>query len=136
MVAAMASADPCDKVRLDKWLWAARFFKTRSQAAQAISGGHVHVEGKRAKPARTVSIGETLAVTKGRMVWTVIVQRISDRRGPATQAATLYEETTASKEARARSSSDHGEIGSGMQAGAGRPTKRDRRRLEHLKRRR
>ena len=85
-----------DKVRIDKWLWAARFFKTRSMAAQAVSGGKVHVNGARIKPARPVQPGEELRIRRGEQEFTVIVQAVSDKRGPAREAQELYEETEAS----------------------------------------
>jgi ribosome-associated heat shock protein Hsp15 len=85
-----------DKVRIDKWLWAARFFKTRSMAAQAVSGGKVHVNGARIKPARPVQPGEELRIRRGEQEFTVIVQAVSDKRGPAREAQQLYEETEAS----------------------------------------
>jgi len=82
-----------EKVRIDKWLWAARFFKTRSMAAQAVSGGKVHLNGARIKPARIVQIGDELRVRRGEVEFVVIVQDIADRRGPAREAQRLYEET-------------------------------------------
>jgi len=85
-----------DKVRIDKWLWAARFFKTRSMAAQAVSGGKVHVNGARIKPARPVQPGEELRIRRGEQEFTVIVQAVSDKRRPAREAQLLYEETEAS----------------------------------------
>ena len=89
-----------EKVRLDKWLWAARFFKTRSLATEAISGGHIHVNGGRGKASRIVNVGDELRIRKGTAEFIVVVQLLSDRRGPATVAQTLYEETAASREAR------------------------------------
>lgn len=74
------ASDQADKVRLDKWLWAARFFKTRALAAEAINGGHVHLNGSRVKPARAVNIGDELHITKGSEVFVVLVELISDRR--------------------------------------------------------
>jgi len=85
-----------EKVRIDKWLWAARFFKTRSMAAQAVSGGKVHLNGARIKPARIVQIGDELRIRRGEVEFVVIVQDIADRRGPAREAQLLYEETEAS----------------------------------------
>jgi len=87
-------------VRLDKWLWAARFFKTRRVAADAIKGGKVRVDGARAKPARSVQAGQELAITKGEQDFVVTVEGLSDQRGPAVQAETLYTETAASVERR------------------------------------
>ena len=85
-----------EKVRIDKWLWAARFFKTRSMAAQAVSGGKVHLNGTRIKPARIVQKGDELRIRRGEVEFVVIVQDIADRRGPAREAQLLYEETEAS----------------------------------------
>jgi ribosome-associated heat shock protein Hsp15 len=85
-----------DKVRIDKWLWAARFFKTRSMAAQAVAGGKVHVNGARIKPARMVQPGDELRIRRGELEFTVIVQAVSDKRRPAKEAQLLYEETEAS----------------------------------------
>jgi ribosome-associated heat shock protein Hsp15 len=90
------SAEPnpsTDKVRLDKWLWAARFFKTRSLAAAAVSGGKVHVNAARVKPAHAVRLGETLSIRRGPDEYVVVVKGLSRIRGPAAQAALLYEET-------------------------------------------
>lgn len=92
--------DQNQKIRLDKWLWAARFFKTRGLAQEAISGGKVHVNGERVKPARHVDIGDRLEITKGEQRFTVIVQALSDKRGPAKLAETLYAETEQSRKDR------------------------------------
>ena len=78
--------------RLDKWLWAARFFKTRPLAVEAINGGHVHVNNERAKPARNVRIGDELKITKGFETWVVTVQGCNEQRRPATEAKLLYTE--------------------------------------------
>ncbi len=80
-------------VRLDKWLWAARFYRTRALAVDAINGGHVHVNGSRVKPSRSVNPGDELRISKGVTVFELLVKDISSKRGPATQARTLYEET-------------------------------------------
>ena len=94
------ASDQADKVRLDKWLWAARFFKTRALAAEAINGGHVHLNGSRVKPARAVNIGDELHITKGSEVFVVLVESLSDRRGPASVAQQLYKESEDSREKR------------------------------------
>jgi ribosome-associated heat shock protein Hsp15 len=122
------------KVRLDKWLWAARFFKTRSLAAEAIAGGKVLVGGDRAKPAKLLQAGDQVRVRLGPYEHTVIVRALSERRGPASVAATLYEETADSLAARAR-------LGEQLRMAPaafvyeekGRPTKRDRRELDRLR---
>ena len=85
-----------EKVRIDKWLWAARFFKTRSMAAQAVSGGKVHVNGARIKPARVVQPGDELRIRRGELEFIVIVQGVSYKRRPAKEAQLLYEETESS----------------------------------------
>ena len=88
------------QVRLDKWLWAARFFKTRSIAREAVSGGKVHLNGHRAKPGRTLSLGDELRIQRGEEEYTINVVELSPRRGPATVARGLYEETEESIERR------------------------------------
>jgi len=89
-----------DKVRIDKWLWAARFFKTRSQAAQAVTGGKVHVNEARVKPSRMVGVGDQLRIHKGPYEFVVSVQGIASRRKSAPEARLLYEETEQSMLAR------------------------------------
>jgi len=120
-------------VRLDKWLWAARFFKSRSLASEAVAGGHVHVGGVRAKAARPVRIGEEIVVTTGRVERTVIVLALSDVRRGAPEAALLYEETPASKEKRERLAAELKSEKAAFQPGMGRPGKRDRRALARLR---
>ena len=82
-----------DTVRIDKWLWAARFFKTRSQASQAVSGGHVTLNGNRVKASRSVQAGDMLLVRRDFLEFTIKIVELSERRGPASVAQTLYEET-------------------------------------------
>ena len=89
-------------VRIDKWLWAARFFKTRSLAARAVSGGHVALNGNRIKPARLVGVGDILVIRQGVVEQTVRVAALSEQRGPAAVARLLYEETEASLAKRAQ----------------------------------
>ena len=89
-----------NEVRIDKWLWAARFFKTRGPATEAALGGRVHVNGERVKPSKAVRVGDTVEVTIGTVRWTVAVTEVADRRGPASVAATLYAETAESRAAR------------------------------------
>ena len=86
-----------EKVRIDKWLWAARFFKTRGVAAEAVQGGHVHINGTRAKASRAVAAGDELTITKGPYRFVVRVRALSIRRGPAKEAALLYEESEESR---------------------------------------
>ncbi|WP_343731962.1 S4 domain-containing protein [Duganella sp.] len=119
-------------VRLDKWLWAARFFKTRSLATDAISLGRVIVNGDRAKPARNVKLGDVLEIDNGSDQWEVDVMGLSDVRGPATVARSLYEETDVSVARRAAVAENrrlYREPGTTIK---GRPTKRDRRELDKL----
>ena len=119
-----------DRVRIDKWLWAARFFKTRSLATDAVQGGRVHVDGARVKPARDVRLGDRIEVAVGDSTMTVVVRALGDRRGSATAAALLYEETPESRERREREREQRRLApapGSDLQ---GRPSKRDRRRIE------
>jgi ribosome-associated heat shock protein Hsp15 len=115
-------------VRLDKWLWAARFFKTRSLAQQAIAAGKVKLNDERVKPAHEIKAGDAIAVRD----WRVHVRALSDRRGPAEAARRLYEETAAGRAERERRA-DLRRWGTEPAAGLkGRPTKRDRRLLEGL----
>jgi ribosome-associated heat shock protein Hsp15 len=123
-----------ERVRIDKWLWAARFFKTRSAATDAVAGGHVQVNGARVKPARDVAVGDRLEIRRGTERWTVHVTGLADRRGPASVAATLYEETPESAAERERHRAERRltrPLGADLSA---RPTKRDRRRLDALRR--
>ncbi|MDQ2693916.1 MAG: ribosome-associated heat shock protein Hsp15 [Pseudomonadota bacterium] len=121
-----ASGDP---VRLDKWLWAARFFKTRSQAAEAVSGGKVHVNQQRARPSRIVQVGDTLSIRRGPWEFVVVVQGLTRQRGPAREAARLYEETAASRQRReALAEQRRLEATAAPQPGP-RPSKKDRRRI-------
>ena len=121
-------------VRIDKWLWAARFFKTRSAATEAVAGGRVHVNGARVKPSRDVQIGDTVQIRIGQLGWVVLVRGLSDKRGPAKVAATLYEETPESLDARARRAEERRlEPAFGDYRIGGRPTKLDRRRTDSLR---
>ena len=88
------------RVRIDKWLWAARFFKSRSIATQAVSGGLIHINGERCKPSREVIPGDKLRITRGKDEFKVVVVKLHDRRGPAALARSLYEETNDSIKAR------------------------------------
>lgn len=123
-----------ESVRLDKWLWAARFFKTRSLARAAVEGGKVHIDQARAKPARALRVGDRLEITRGEVRWEVVVEALSERRGPASAAQALYEETTASREQREQDAQRRRDARSATPDAPGRPTKRDRRQLERLKR--
>ena len=120
-----------NSVRLDKWLWAARFFKTRSQAKSAIDAGHVRLNGKRTKAAKEVKCGDTLNIRRGWEDFAVDVEGSSDRRGGAAEAAVLYRETDASVEKRERERELR--RAAGLQSSYGRPSKRDRRQMERLR---
>ena len=120
-------------VRIDRWLWAARFFKTRSLAKTAIEGGKVHVDGQRVKPAKEIQIGQQLQITRGHVEQIVIVAGLSERRGPAKVAVTLYEETQASVEQRQRLAAQRRMQNAGLTVPTTRPTKKGRRDLRKLK---
>jgi ribosome-associated heat shock protein Hsp15 len=117
-------------MRLDKWLWAARFFKTRSLAQQAIAAGKVKLNDSRTKAAHELKSGDALAVRIGDFEWQVTVRALSDKRGPAEQARKLYEETEASRAERARRMDLRRWGAEPASTLKGRPTKRDRRRIE------
>ena len=116
-----------ESVRLDKWLWAARFFKTRSLAAEAAQGGKVHVHGDRAKPARPVRVGDRLQIRRGPYEWVVTVKGLSTRRGPAKEAVLLYEETADSVQNRDAARAQLQAQAAPFRERGGRPTKKDRR---------
>jgi ribosome-associated heat shock protein Hsp15 len=118
------------RFRLDKWLWAARFFKTRPLATEAVVGGKVHLNGTRTKPAHETNIGDTLSIRTETGLFVVVVRALSNRRGPASEAALLYEETAQSQQERATAV-----LADKIQAihvSAGRPSKKDRRALTRL----
>ncbi len=121
-------------VRLDKWLWAARFFKTRSIAADAVGGGKVQLNGERAKPAKHVKAGDKLVVRSGDYEWSIAVKAVSERRSPAVQAQELYEETEQSRLAREEKAAQlKAERRAMPDLGRGRPTKRERRKIIRFK---
>lgn len=118
-----------ESLRIDKWLWAARFFKTRGLAAEAVSGGKVHVDGQRVKPSRALHPGDQLEIQRGEERFDVVVRGINDKRRPASEASELYAETADSVARRERlAEARRLEKMSRVEAG-GRPNKRDRRRL-------
>ncbi len=123
-----------EKVRLDKWLWAARFFKTRSIAATAITGGKVQVNGRRVKRASLLAVGDRVRVRKRSQLHEVIVKDLSQRRGPAIVAAELYAETAESRLERERLASQRKAAPTYSFREKGKPTKKERRQLSHLKR--
>ena len=116
-------------VRLDKWLWAARFFKTRSLATEAVNGGKVELNGQRPKPSKDVKIGDQLRVRIGPFIHAVTVRGLSERRGPAAAAALLFEESGESVAARERLREQHRLAPAVQYEDRGRPTKKDRRAL-------
>jgi ribosome-associated heat shock protein Hsp15 len=123
-----------ERVRIDKWLWAARFFKTRSAAAQAVGGGRVHVNGVRVKPAKEVGVGDEIELSIRADRWVVEVTGVGERRVSAAVAATLYRETPESIAARERAAAER-RLAEPLAADFGaRPTKLDRRRLDALRR--
>ena len=122
------------RVRIDKWLWAARFFKTRSLAAEAVAAGKVEVNEERTKPAKLIQLGDTVSVRLGPYLHVVHVRGISERRGPASVAATLYEETPESLTARAKLAEQHRMAPAAfVYEEKGRPTKRDRREIDRFR---
>src|SRR5262245_38048151 len=123
-----------EHVRIDKWLWASRFFKTRGAATEAVLGGRVQLNGQSVKPAKDVHVDDTVEVRIGPQQWTVVVTGIADKRGSATVAATLYRETPESAETRERIAVER-RLARPLGADLGaRPTKQARRRIEALRR--
>lgn len=120
-------------MRIDKWLWAARFFKTRTLANGAVDGGKVHVNGQRVKPAKDIIPGDELAITIGELRWTVTVRALAERRGPAVEARLLYEETPASLAARQAQTEQRKRSGGPLHDTRGRPTKRHRREIDKMR---
>lgn len=126
-----AAGDAAEPVRVDRWLWAARLFKTRALAVEAVKGGRVEANGKSVRPSKEIRPGDRLEITTGPARLSVVVRGTSIRRGPASEAALLYEETAESRAARERLAEERrlAQI-PGVPRGGGRPTKRDRRRWE------
>jgi ribosome-associated heat shock protein Hsp15 len=121
--------------RIDKWLWAARFFKARGAATEAVLGGRVHVNGERVKPSKEVRLGDVVEISKRDLRWTVTVKAVAEQRGPASVAAMLYEESTESREAREQQALQRRLARPpGADLGA-RPTKQARRHIDRLRRR-
>jgi ribosome-associated heat shock protein Hsp15 len=122
-----------EPTRIDRWLWAARLAKTRAQAAEAVRGGRVHVNGAAVKPGREVHPGDRLEITKGPVRLVVVVRATTTRRGPAREAALLYEETPESRAERERLAAERRLAEGALANLGGRPSKRDRRRYERLR---
>lgn len=118
-----------DKIRIDKWLWAARFYKTRALATEAVTGGHVHVEGSRVKPSREIKVGDQLMINKSPYQFEIEVLGVSNRRGPAVQAQSLYQETENSRQQREEIAAQRRMERLSHPAPQRRPDKRDRRRI-------
>ncbi|OJZ17044.1 MAG: RNA-binding protein [Thiobacillus sp. 65-29] len=127
-----ADRPPLERMRLDKWLWAARFYKTRQLANEAIENGRVKVDGARVKPAREVKPGDRLELRLGESDWTLTVRALSMQRGPAPQARTLYEEDADSRMRREREQAERRLVANPAAALKGRPTKRDRRQIHRF----
>ncbi len=127
-----AAIDPgtTARARFDKWLWAARFYRTRSLAALAITAGHVRVDDQRIKPSRGAAIGERVVLRKEGLVWDIVVMALSDRRGNACDAAGLYRESPESIAARAEEIVRRKAAATATPTRLGRPTKRERRKLK------
>ncbi|HYD76876.1 RNA-binding S4 domain-containing protein [Ramlibacter sp.] len=124
-----------DRLRIDKWLWSARFYKTRSLAAEEIGKGRVSVNGQEAKPAREVKVGDTVAMRRDAVTRTVVVRGLSGMRGPAPVAQQLYEETPESLQAREQAAQQRRLAREpALSIEHGRPTKRGRRELDEVRR--
>ena len=126
------STDPDARTRIDKWLWAARFFKTRSLAADAVEKGRVRIGGAAVKPAKDVRVGDLIAIEIERVVWEIRVLGICEVRGPASVAQTLYAETPDSRAKRAVQAEQRRTYREPAAELHGRPTKRDRRIIDKL----
>lgn len=124
---------PSAGLRIDKWLWAARFYKTRALASEAVGGGKVHVNGERCKPARRVHTGDRLTIHRGPQVWELVVVDLSDQRRPAREAQALYTETEQSQARReAESERRRAERAVADSAPSRRPDKRERRKIRRF----
>jgi ribosome-associated heat shock protein Hsp15 len=120
------------QVRIDKWLWAARFFKTRSLAAKAVAGGKVYLNDQRVKAAKTVTVGDTITIRKGQLEFAITVLGLSAKRGPATVARTLYEESQESINKREQDRQERSLFYAGQKMPAKRPGKKDRRKIREF----
>jgi ribosome-associated heat shock protein Hsp15 len=122
-----------DKTRIDKWLWAARFYKTRSLAAEAVAGGKVQVNGERVKRAKPLQVGDEIRIRQGPYEHQVIVRELSGQRGPSSRALELYEETAESRAAREALAVQLKTLHAAFVPDRGRPTKKDRREIRRFK---
>ena len=126
-------SQPLDQIRIDRWLWAARFYKTRSRAKIAIAGGKIHVNGAKAKPSREVRVCDNLSISRGTDEIDIVVVALSDQRGPANVAQALYSETPESIERRAELKAQRRMERAGLRMPKSKPSKRDRRHLMRMK---
>ena len=125
----MTDIEDQKRIRIDKWLWAARFYKTRSLASDAVEGGKVHVNGERVKPAKALRVGDTLAIRNGHFAWQITVLALSERRGSATEASRLYSESDQSRREREEKSALLKVERQSNPFPGGRPTKKARRQI-------
>ena len=123
-----------ESIRLDRWLWAARFFKTRPLATEAVNGGKVHLNGHRVKPGRLVHIGDALRIQRGPVLYEIVVKGINKQRRPASEMDLLYEETQSSIESRRQLMDLHKMAAGARAAPAGKPNKHERKHIVRFKR--
>ncbi len=121
-----------EKIRIDIWLWAARFFKTRSMATKAVNGGKVHLNGTRVKSSRLVGDGDKLMISKGELEFDIVILGVNNHRRPASEARLLYEETEESIRARQEKADLRRMFHAGQQSPARKPDKRDRRKIREF----
>jgi ribosome-associated heat shock protein Hsp15 len=131
----MHDRESTEDIRIDRWLWAARFFKTRSLAAEAVAGGKVEINGGRPKPSRNVRIGDQVNVRRGPYEWTIVIKGLAKNRGPASEAQLLYEETEESVRKREAVSAQLKLERPPDFSLAGRPSKKDRREIHRFTKR-
>ncbi len=121
-----------EKIRIDKWLWAARFYKTRALASKAVDGGHIHVNGQRVKASRPIQVGDELAIKRSQTQSVVVVKELSEKRGPAKQAQLLFEETEESIQKRELQFQQRKLLNSSMPRSQGKPDKHQRREIRKV----
>jgi len=128
----MAEPQTLERMRLDKWLWAARFFKTRQLACEAINGGKVHLDGQRTKPGKEIRVGSRLSIHKGSLAWELVITGLARQRSPAAEAAALYEESEESRLHRQQLTEERRQLRAAGATQSGRPSKKDRRDIERF----